>query len=328
MDPQPDQTPPAVHPFQADPQFARPVGLVPAWLLSLLVHGLLAGLLVWLGVRTAHGLPEKADIEAGIVFKSSDEKTTVFENDEERFERQQDQPPELPRLDAAATDALAVPDQSDRPEELAPLPDLLGGAAPGAATADVADFRPPPALSGGPTRVSFGGTVGVGDSFVWVIDRSASMNHGGAINLAKAQLIDNLATLSDRNRFQVLFYNEDVLRLPGTPDALVLASPSTVESAELEIRQVPTGGGTDHIKPLTKAVRYRPDVIFFLTDAEKMDDDDVRRITALNHSGTPATIHTIEFGIGPAREGRATALRELARSNYGSYVYHDIGDGR
>jgi hypothetical protein len=71
------------------------------------------------------------------------------------------------------------------------------------------------------------------------------------------------------------------------------------------------------------ALRFSPDVIFFLTDADQpaLSPAQLLRIRRLNAGR--AAINTIEFGLGPA-VGRENFLTRLAQENGGQYVYINI----
>src|SRR5205823_8449 len=67
-------------------------------------------------------------------------------------------------------------------------------------------------------------------------------------------------------------------------------------------------GGTDHMKALRAALALRPEVIFFLTDADLMKTEEAREIKA---EAGATRIQCIEFGIGPD-PGTSVPLRTLA----------------
>ncbi|MFM7517900.1 MAG: hypothetical protein ACKO3V_13235, partial [Pirellula sp.] len=63
--------------------------------------------------------------------------------------------------------------------------------------------------TGGSTTASFMGLQGTGSNFVYVLDRSASMEEfqGAPMRFAKSELLKSIASLGDRNQFQIVFYN-------------------------------------------------------------------------------------------------------------------------
>lgn len=172
------------------------------------------------------------------------------------------------------------------------------------------------------------GISGSGSSFVYVFDRSDSMNgYGGKpLRAAKAELTASLRTLTDRQQFQIIFYNDQPkpFSLPGLPMAMVTADPSHVGLAESYVRSIAAFGGTEHESALKLALRMGPDVIFFLTDARipRLSTAELREIkTRADSAG--ATIHCIEFGTDPVAPSDSF-LRELAAMNRGEYRYINV----
>jgi hypothetical protein len=91
-----------------------------------------------------------------------------------------------------------------------------------------------------------------------------------------------------------------------------------------EIQRIVPEGGTNHVKPLNMAFRLRPEVIYYLTDADMLSDDDVASLTAINRQAPiPATVFAIEFGNGP-NLSTYKPLRRLAAENDGVYSYINV----
>ena len=172
------------------------------------------------------------------------------------------------------------------------------------------------------------GVSGSGSRFVYVFDRSDSMNgYGGKpLRAAKRELIRSLRSLTDRQSFQLIFYNEkpQAFRLAGVPDQLFSGDKSYVALAENYIRSISAFGGTEHESALKMALRMSPDVVFFLTDARipRLSNSELREIKILADA-SGATIHTIEFGAEAAAPAD-TFLRDLAKQNRGQYQYVDV----
>jgi hypothetical protein len=88
------------------------------------------------------------------------------------------------------------------------------------------------------------------------------------------------------------------------------------------VRGILADGPTHHRPALEMALQMRPDVIFFLTDADEpqMSPDELQYIRRLN----PGTvINTIEFSAGPPSAGY-NFLRQLATENGGQHGYVDV----
>jgi len=166
-----------------------------------------------------------------------------------------------------------------------------------------------------------------GYKFVYVLDRSGSTSDPpghDVLTAAKAELIASLGDLEKTHQFEVIFYNDTprVFQLDGQGGRLLFATEQNKEAVRKFIRSIDSDGGTDHETALTLAIRMQPDVIFFLTDADRP------RLTAwqLDHIQRMAAgirIHAIQFGEGP-QPAPDTFMRELARQNDGQYKYIDV----
>jgi hypothetical protein len=92
--------------------------------------------------------------------------------------------------------------------------------------------------------------------------------------------------------------------------------------AESFIESITADGVTDRVLALRMALRMNPDVIFFLSDADKplLSAEDLAGIQRLNR-GT--VIHAIEFGVGPKPAGE-NFLHRLAAASAGQHAYVDV----
>ncbi len=172
------------------------------------------------------------------------------------------------------------------------------------------------------------GVSGSGSRFVYVFDRSDSMNgfDGKPLRAAKAELLRSLKTLSDRQRFQIVFYNDQpsTFRIDGMPAQLIAGEDSLVARAEQYVNSVSAFGGTEHASAIKLALRMSPDVIFFLTDARipRLSAEELREIQR-RADGIGTAIHAIEFGAEPVAPSDSF-LRDLAAMNRGQYQYVDV----
>lgn len=311
---------------------------LPAWLLSGVVHALLLFALAIVIRETTPGSVPEPERSAGIVLTQTSHQQTRFfsETDQETSSERSDLSPTDSVPDVAATER-ALPSADQLPVDFGQmLPDRDSISGLGTAT-DWADMLPSAGqLTGGPAPSrSIGkgdstylfGIQGEGSLFVYVFDRSDSMNgyEGRPLAAAKAELINSIHMLSSTQQFQVIFYNHDVTIFhpnPGLSPRLMFADEATKDLAERFIRGLPATGGTQHIPALRQALLLAPDVIFFLTDAEDpkltaRQLEDLRRI----NRGT--VIHAIEFGTGPFIGGDNFLMR-LARQNNGRHTYIDV----
>lgn len=237
---------------------------------------------------------------------------------------------------APANTGSPFPDSAEQPKSTGPkLPSApgFGGKAsfPGELTPGAGSFALPGGKGlplgkgkGNQARTAVFGVQGEGSRFVYVFDRSGSME-GAPLDAAKQQLIASLESLDKVHQFQIIFYNQEprIMQLvPGQPASMEFANDAGKKKAESFIGSILADGGTRHMEALEMALRLGPDVIFFLTDAEdpKLSATELARIRRLN-SGT--SINAIEFGSGPAGGGQ-NFLKRLAEQNHGNYGYVDI----
>jgi hypothetical protein len=163
-----------------------------------------------------------------------------------------------------------------------------------------------------------------GTRFVYVFDRSSSME-GGLLFAAKRELISSLQALDGRHQFQIIFYNERPQLMPaahGNAPRMAFADQPGKRLAADYIGGVFADGGTNHLQALDMALALKPDVIFFLTDAEEpqMRPAELTLVRRLNR-GT--RINTIEFGVGEQKPA-INFLQVLAAENGGQHAYVDV----
>lgn len=308
----------------ADPATGRRRWTLPTWAISALLHlAVIASFATWT-IRTARSLPAEQNMEVGIMLRSENESSTVYETTEERFEQpsptQGFETPELEMVD----DVLRESTVTDPKTELTPDIDLLATAGQSLKQSQPLLPKTSVPLGGGRSRTRFFAAEDVGKSFVWVIDRSASMSHRNAIGLAINEIINNLGNLDDDTKFQVIFYHTEFDLIPSQGGNLLPASRANIEKTKDFLSKMTASGGTNHNPALLAAFKLQPEVIYFLTDADMMTAQDVESLTKANRrSRPPATIHTIEFGAGPA-VAIDKPLRQLARENDGTYSYVNL----
>jgi hypothetical protein len=204
----------------------------------------------------------------------------------------------------------------------------FGGAESGVRSASALTGEPAPAgrLKGGAALTGVFGLRGEGYKFVYVFDRSGSMDgHGGApLIAAKNELLNSLRDLGQVHQFQIIFYNEEprIFNPSGQAGRLVFGTDQNKNLARRFIGSVTASGATRHVEALELALKLGPDVIFFLTDADepRMTPKELAHIAQMNR-GT--TINTIEFGTD-ARSENDNFIARLARQNGGQHVYIDV----
>lgn len=274
--------------------------------------------------------------------------------------REQTPPSESTTTDAAASDAETSdqPENSDSladvnpveqvpsapPVDLPQLPSMsepiLGVGSPGSVSSPVLDNLVQGVLGGGPSTAassgepqgtSFLGASDVGSRFVYVIDKSWSME-GNSLRAAKTELTASLQRLNEKQQFQVIFYSEnvEVMQPPSSRFDLFWGTDSQRLDASNQYQSVQAHGGTNHFLALKRALELNPDVVFFLTDGKDpaLTAGEWASIRRLNRG---ARIHCIEFGTEPRPNNPGVVdpdnwLQQLARENGGTYVYRNVND--
>lgn len=181
----------------------------------------------------------------------------------------------------------------------------------------------------GQVETSVFGSRGIGSKFVYLFDRSNSMNEfeGRPLAGAKRELLASLADLDRIHQFQIVFYNErPTVFNPDYPRGphMLFGDAATKRRATEFVRRMDAGGGTRHMEALKLALGMRPDVIFLVTDAgePQLTAKELAEILRRNER-VGATINAIEFGVGPDRGGTNFLVR-LAEQNHGQHVYVDV----
>jgi hypothetical protein len=303
----------------------------PGWLSSVLFHALIAALIAFLLYQAPRGIGDETVATGGIVLVNADlaanEKPYLEESDIESPESAEDAAAaamggevasETPTLDAEDLPELPGMEASDEARRRAVQAQQAGSG--------VSDLTMPNPQNGGgkigQVPVRFGGVTGTGSRFVYVVDRSGSMNNTGLMESAKAELEASLKSLTEFQQFQVIFYNEDaiVFNPTGDPPKLMHGTKENIQSAIEFVQQTPASGGTVHMAALEPALNLGPDVIFMLTDAEDiLSPDEFARIGRLNR--TNASINVIVFGPTPEPTPGNLSFSRLTRETRGQFVF-------
>lgn len=306
---------------------------LPAWLLSVCLHTVLLIVLA-LVVR---GEPRGATLEpargGGIVLAADVDGQTHYFGETGEVGGQADASGEL-----EATVQAALPSGEAPPIDVSGvLPSPRGATAPGgqvdglpAASALTGGARPAGGrIAGNQARTSIFGAEGTGSKFVYVFDRSASMDgyEGRPLAAAKRELVASLGDLDQIHQFQIIFYNEHPTVFNPSypqPPRMLFGDAATKRLAQNFVRGVVAAGGTGHLEALKLAVGMQPDVIFFLTDAgePELSASEMEEIRRRN-ARAGAVLNVIEFGAGPQPRS-ANFLVRLAQQNGGRYVYVDV----
>lgn len=201
-------------------------------------------------------------------------------------------------------------------------------------------------------KISFLGNTATAKHVVFVVDvsgsMSASMNVGGSsmsrFDLLKRELNKSISALAAGTAYQVLFFSDfawphdtvdsnDMRALSGYEWKItatsknvsiprfsyIAANPSNVNKSKKIILDANNPGGTNWGSGLLMALKGspRPEVIFFMTDGNRADEQGwINAVTEENSRGKRTIIHTTALGTPDA----AKDLAEMARRNGGKFT--------
>jgi hypothetical protein len=169
----------------------------------------------------------------------------------------------------------------------------------------------------------FGGPAATGRSFIFVIDRSASMGASGlgAIQAAADELEARLSSLTGEQSFQVVAYNQSATYFTGRE--LIPATAENQKQLARFVHDLAAYGETEHVRGLNAALRLKPEVIYLLTDGDPhLNPADLRLIR--DQAGARTSIHCLQFGRGQPDPQQQQSFERLARENRGGYIYIDM----
>lgn len=294
----------------------------PAWLLSVLLHSLLFALFLWIVYQVRDGAGEIENKTGGIVLVDATAETTEYLSEGEISDAAAEQSQQPPPLPSAEDRPLDLPGMRVADAPLTGIGEEFADSLTGADSLIVGNTSDRP-LGGRVTTEVFG-VKGTGSTFVYVFDRSASMEDlgGKPLRAAKKQLLQSLASLGDNQQFQIIFYNDEtrIFRPEPGQSTLTFATDAARRRAERFVQSIRGERGTDHLQALKLALAFNPDVVFLLTDAEGgFSSSELRLISDWNRSG--AVINAIEFGVGSRSGDRS--LKRVADESLGQYIYKD-----
>jgi hypothetical protein len=311
---------------------------VPAWLVSGLAHlsGLVLLSIFWQPAVRGTGGSSDRPVGIALVHQTSDGLEYELQGSGGAQASFADSSPAA----AAAIAALASEDGSlSKMDEI--LNDLTG-ASTGNSAAQIAGQAGSLGLAGdgsgtGATgkgnkaKTSLFGVEGTGSSFVYVFDRSDSMNvyDASPLRAAKRELINSLRSLNNVHQFQIVFYNQSPTPYRSSlqnSKGLLLANDTEKRLAVDFVQSITAIGGTEHLAALKMGIAYGPNVLFFLTDAspdQPAPGSGALRDIAARCERAGTTIHCIEFGNGP-NPGDGRWIEQLAKTTGGRFRYVDV----
>ncbi|HIA72732.1 MAG TPA: VWA domain-containing protein [Phycisphaerales bacterium] len=169
---------------------------------------------------------------------------------------------------------------------------------------------------------SFFGISSEGSRFCYIVDRSGSMDSGGRLVAAKAELISSLQKLPDFVKFYVLFYSSGLTE-PSMQQGWNTARRGTIKRMADEIRTMSASGGTVPMPAFINAFALSPppDIIFFLTDGQ-ITGFSIEALLEIMPTNKKVVINTIAFGNSASK----TLLQEIANATDGQYTF--VPEGR
>ena len=168
------------------------------------------------------------------------------------------------------------------------------------------DWRDVPAWR----QASFFGLRAEGKVFIFVVDRSGSMDDGDRLDRAKRELIRTVTAMQPPQRFQVIFYNDRATPMPG--DLPKSADYSSRNQLARWLNRIDAEGGTDPRSAIALALGQRPDAVFLLSDGA-FPDGTAPAVAALNPRKIP--IHCVDLAGGAGGDD----LKIIARESGGQY---------
>ncbi len=192
-----------------------------------------------------------------------------------------------------------------------------------------------PGSGGAEAGTEYFGTVAQGDRFVYILDKSISMNwnrHGQAgpnsrFGRARYELLRSIDKLAPNQQFYVILFSYSTNRMfddKSPAPATIPATPENKRRLRQWLERVEMGSGTDPRDALYLALSISPDAVFLLSDgdfnqrfvAEHLFEGSPtpeELVKQFNRSYTP--IHTIAYE-NPISNERMEVLAELSRGKY------------
>jgi hypothetical protein len=171
----------------------------------------------------------------------------------------------------------------------------------------------------------FGSAPAMGHEFVFAIDRSKSMGGQGlnAMAAAQQQIISTLQGFDKQHHhFNIIAYHHRPTYFKKGNE-LAESTPEVLQTISPYFNGLAAFGGTDHEMGLLAALRFKPDVIFLLTDGGDPGLNRAQIGDLTRHCGSRTTVHTIQFGFGPLQD-ETNFMIEIATATGGNFHYVDM----
>jgi hypothetical protein len=171
----------------------------------------------------------------------------------------------------------------------------------------------------GQASTEFFGIGGYGETFVYVVDASGSMNQRGKFERACYELLQSIEQLSSDQRYYVIFYNDNAY--PMEADEPVFANEKEIARTVSWVNDAVADGGTYPLPALLYALSLRPDAIYFLSDGQ-FDPLTIHELKVRNRPTKRVRmrqipIHTVAF----VDYGTIGLMRTIARNSGGEFRF-------
>jgi hypothetical protein len=140
------------------------------------------------------------------------------------------------------------------------------------------------------------------------------MGANGQLSLALQAIKTSLAELDADVKFQVVAYNG---RGEACGSSLLAATARNVGHVSAWLDQLRAEGRSNHLAGIREGLCFRPDAVILLTDADDLDDREVKAIATLVRSRA----HLSMAIVGDRQGGSETPLARLVR-DMGGTVQH------
>ena len=164
---------------------------------------------------------------------------------------------------------------------------------------------------------TFFGTKAAGQSVVYVVDCSSSMNvrhtrSATRFHRLKIELLNSVASMKPNQSFYIIFFNDQPIPMPAR--TMQPARPALQRQYLEWMARMRANGKTDPLSSMKMALRLKPDVIYFLTDGNFYPPTAI----ALSRIRQPrSVIHTITFG----ERNAEPLMKSIAVANRGTYRF-------
>lgn len=167
-------------------------------------------------------------------------------------------------------------------------------------------------------KPSFFGLQSTGQRVVYVIDRSGSMETDDSLDIAKSELLASLETLPRGSRFQIIVYNESPKLLELGVRDLAIPRKDALRQVATQLNAIDPKGGTNHLDALRKAVLLKPEIVYWLTDADDLSPTLAASIIQLfaKHRGQQPTLQIVQFR--PDTSTKSTLAVSISETTGGS----------